>query len=134
MAEDDNKSVSRIFAKRLQAAMLERGWNQSEIARRAAQFMPDKKFGRDNISKYINEFTLPTPIYLNAIAKALGKAPEDLMPTQRGRRLSTDMDDTPRMALKTTAKDKAFLRINQEVPMAIALKIVELLGKNNADR
>jgi hypothetical protein len=47
------EAVRREFARRLQKAIVEKGWNQSEMARQSALHMPDKTFGRDLISGYL---------------------------------------------------------------------------------
>ena len=68
------------FARRLQAAMTEKGLMQSELAMRAATFMADKKFGRDLISFYVRAKSLPSPTHLRALCRALGKEPTELLP------------------------------------------------------
>ena len=71
------------FANRLQKAMVAKGYNQSELARRTADYMPEdpetgkrKRFGRDNISTYIRGLALPQPATLAALAKAVAWAAE----------------------------------------------------------
>lgn len=110
--------------------MLEKQFDQTELARRAAQFMPRKVFGRDNVSKYLKGVTLPTPLYLSALARALGVQPEELLPSTTIR-LATNMEDNPRLALRAIDENTAFLRINQEVPMAVALEILTLLRRQD---
>ena len=118
--------VPTDFARRLATLRVAKGWNQSELARQAALFMPDKKFNRDNISKY-EKFTRPTPLHLNAIARALGVKPEELMP-DKGMLLSHRMEDTE-LSMNTVGKNEAWLRVNQKVPIADAYKIIEILRK-----
>lgn len=119
-----NSQASREFSRRIQSILIDRGWNQSELARRSAKFMPDGSFGRDNISKYVKGPTLPTPLHLNAMAKALGVEPELLLP---GRLLATDMEADAPLQLKQEG-NMAWLRVNQRVPMEVALKVAALLG------
>lgn len=129
MAEPSKRALNQGFSRKLQAAMVARGWNQSDLARQAAIHMPDKKFGRDNVSKYLKGTTTPLPLHLNALSKALGMSPEDLLP-DRGRILAIDMEDNPSLAMRAAGEGTVFLRINQTVPTPTALKIVELLGKH----
>jgi transcriptional regulator with XRE-family HTH domain len=50
-----NSEAKKIeFGKKVQDAMLRRGWNQSELGRRAG-------LKRDNISCYVRGTTLPEP-------------------------------------------------------------------------
>lgn len=117
------------FARKLRSLRVKKGWNQSELGRQAAKHMPDGKFGRDNISKYEMETTLPTPVYALALARALGVAVEDLLPNSPA--LAIDMEVEPSLAMRQVGT-RAFLRINQEVDMPTAMKIMELLGKEHA--
>jgi transcriptional regulator with XRE-family HTH domain len=128
---DKETSVRRDFARRLRTLRVKKGWNQSETARQAAKHMPDGKFGRDNVSKYESESTLPTPVYAVALARALGVTVEDLIPTANP--LAMDMEIEPALAFRQTGAKRAFLRINQEVDMSVALLVMELLGKQYVD-
>jgi hypothetical protein len=71
-----------IFARNLQAALVDKGINQSVLAREAARHMPDKKFGRDLISNYVRARILPSPTHLRALSKVLGKSEEALLPSR----------------------------------------------------
>ena len=112
------------FGRRLQAAMLEAGWNQSELARRAAVHMPDGKFGRDLISDYINGRGLPQPLALSALAKAFGKDVEELRPVGAYPALDTN---APRMIIREDADGRMWLDIKRTVDWAVGVKILELL-------
>ena len=59
------------FARRLQAKRNEKGWTQSELARRMAPLLKDSRIGRDNISKYVRGKVLPLPPLLEAMSKVL---------------------------------------------------------------
>lgn len=122
---------SIVFARRLTAARVEKGWNQSELARRAAAHMHNKKFNRDNVSKY-ESGTLPRPVHLNALAKALGMKADELLPST-GRLLTDDMTDTtPDLTFRTVGEGMAWLRINQRLPVDAAMKIITILREANA--
>lgn len=113
------------FGRRLSALMLERSWNQSELARAA-------DLGRDSISTYVNGKTFPTPRALKQLADALGVKREDLLPNQ----MMAAMDDEfPAVELKqaTGHPNKAWLRINRAMSFATAARIIELINKEDAD-
>lgn len=118
-------AVRAEFARRLQQAAVEKGWNQSELARRAAAYTPDNKFGRDNVSSYMRGLNLPRPTHLHALCKALGKKPQDLLPS-RG---VPSVDDTrPPFKVEKLANGQAWLHINQAVDWPVAMQIMKILG------
>lgn len=121
------------FSKRLQAAMLEKGWSQSDLARNAALHMWDKSFGRDSVSRYKLGKHAPTPLHLMALAKALGKKPEDLLPGY-----TPDMAIPPQydfakdarpFSMEAREEGDVWLRINTNVPMETAMKILQLISE-----
>lgn len=118
-------AVKQEFARRLQRAMVKKGWTQSELARQAARFAPNKQMIRDNISKYIRAKVLPGPLHLAALCKALGMEPDELLPT-RGMP-SAGGHDRPPFDMRFLEDGNAWLRINMAVPQSVALKIAELL-------
>jgi transcriptional regulator with XRE-family HTH domain len=75
-------AIRMQFAKRLQDALNEKGWTQSELARRVAPKLKDSRIGRDNISKYVRGKVLPLPAALHAIAEVLGMEAKDLLPSR----------------------------------------------------
>lgn len=117
-----------VFARRLVNLRVAKGWNQSELARQAGLYMPSKKFNRDNVSKYEKGTVLPLPLQLNALAKALGTKPEELLP-EASHGLTSVMEENPQMALQSAEGGKAWIRINQKVDMDDALKILAILRK-----
>lgn len=121
------------FGRRIQAFMVKKSFNQSDLARAAAKFMPDKKFNRDNISVYVRGKSFPNPVRLNAVAKALGVTTEELMP-EHG--IASVDEKAPPLDVRSIGDGNVWLRINQATSMEIAMKIMTLLGgqKPNADR
>lgn len=111
------------FGNKLQKLMMEKGWSQSDLARAAAKFMPDKKFNRDNVSQYVRGLSFPYPMRLNALAKALGVNPEELRPAS----LPSANDRAPPLDIRAIGDGNVWLRINQAMPMKLAMKIVALL-------
>jgi transcriptional regulator with XRE-family HTH domain len=119
-------AVKMDFARRLQRAMVAKGWNQSELARRAAKFAPEERFIRDNVSKYMRGKVLPGPVHLSALCKALGMKPDDLLPT---RGLSGSTDAVP-FSVTDAGDGQMWLRINMAVSWDVAMKVQQLLRGN----
>ena len=123
-------AIKREIAKRLQAAILEKGWNQSELARQAALHMPDNAFGRDNVSAYVRGLSIPGPLHLEAMAKALGVKPSDIVPSKA---MPSVDNDNPTMDVRDAGEGHAWLRINKSVPWPVAVKIMDLMSKDEDD-
>lgn len=128
------QAMKNEFARRLEAARVAKGWNQSELARRASEVLPKpargqkqgRKVGRDQISHYSRGVSMPRPEVLNALAKALGLEPADLLPP------NVPSTATP-PALRITQIDDANvqLTINRAVPLTLAMEIVAILAKED---
>lgn len=119
-------AVKAEFARRLQRAFVEKGWNQSELARRAEKFMPDRNFPRDNISKYVRGKVLPGPTHLNAMARALSMKPDDLLP-QRG--VPQAGQEHPALHFQDLGDGNVWLRVNRALSFETALEIMNLIKK-----
>lgn len=115
------------FSRNLYNALAKSGWSQSELARNANLFLPEghKTLGRDSISLYINGKTLPRPTILKALAEALKMRPDELMPQKVAPSVLTASN--PPLDVKDAGNDTAWLRINQRVPWATALEIMQIL-------
>ncbi len=116
--------ILREFGKRLQNAMMERGWNQAELARAATRHTAGKKLSRANVSNYIRGVALPGPMYLRALSKALGMNSEELLPA---RAYPTVDEHAPPLDVKELDNGLAWLRVNQAVDWEVALKVLGLL-------
>lgn len=116
--------VKAEFAKRLQKAIIDKGWTQSELADRARKFSKDGKFGRYSVSLYVRGKTLPRPDQLDAICKALGMKPKDLLPT---RGVPNAEEHLGALDVKDAGGGKAWLRVNQQVDWDVAVQILQLL-------
>lgn len=113
------------FGRRLQKAMVEKGWNQAELGRRALVHMPKgKTMSRDAISKYINGLTMPNPMRLAALATALGMEQKDLMPM---RHLTASAEKTAPLDVRDMGDGTTWLRVNQAVPWPVAIKVLALI-------
>ena len=109
------------FGRVLYRKMLEKGWNQSELARAA-------DLPRDSVSKYIRGVTTPSQQSLQALADALGTTAEELLPNHVEMGLT---QDTLSMEIRTSpgAPNAAWLRVNQLVSIDTALKVAALLNQ-----
>lgn len=117
-------AIKSEFARRLQAKMMEKSMRQSDLMRAMNVHLPKANhISRDSISKYLRAMNLPGPIYVTALAKALHCKAEELIPAaglpQSAESLAFDM--------RQTTDGNVWLRINQAVPWATALKIAALL-------
>lgn len=112
------------FGKRLYNLMLRRGWHQSELARQSG--LP-----RDSISVYVRGKSMPTPTSVQALARALDVAPEELLPNHIEGAID---EDTPAFEMKVSpnAPMVAWVRLNRLVSVRTALKIAELLEADDA--
>ncbi len=134
----DEKKLKEAFAKRLQAFMAARGWNQSEMARRANLHLPtpekgqtrNREIGRDLISHYVRGKILPNPVYLEALATALAKTPAELLGLPDSPEEAARLDNTP-LEMKAVDKNRVFLRINRTVSNGTATKIMQLLQEED---
>lgn len=118
------KAVTREeFGRRLYQLMLTKGWNQSELSRRA-------DVPRDSVSMYIRGKTLPTPASLEKLAIALGVTALDLLPNHTESAID---EDTPSFEIKQSPNtpNTAWLRVNRLVTLTAALKIADILANDN---
>lgn len=114
------------FGQRVYKAMLEHGWNQSELARQA-------DLPRDSISVYIRGRSLPTPLNLQKLSKALGMKPADLLPNSVESAIDNDFPSIE-IRVSTSSPDMAWVRINRLMPFETASQIVSLLKDIADDR
>lgn len=118
-------AVKVEFARRLHAAMLAKGWRQSDLAREASKHLPkDRVFGRDSVSLYIRGMSLPGPLNLEVLSKALGTRPGDLLPT---RGMPPAGQAPPSLDVREMADGNVWLTVNQVMPWPTAIKVMEIL-------
>lgn len=108
------------FGRRLMALMLDKGWNQSELARRAG-------LGRDAISTYIRGLSFPEPKNLQKLAAALSIQPDQLLPNTVVRAM--DSDAAPMLEIRQASghPDKVWVRVNRMVTFNQAAQIFDIL-------
>lgn len=125
--------IKRQLARNLQRALAERGWSGAELARRAQMYTPKGSFGRDSVSKYLRERTLPNATHLSAMAQALGIEPDELLPNTMAVRLASRPAAEPSVSLETAKNGTAHLRVNERVPIDVALEVVRLIRKATSE-
>ncbi len=133
-------NIGEQFARRVTELMVEKGWNQSTLARRAAVYLQGQRMDRQLISSYLKGNHLPQQVRLDAIAKALGVEPYDLIsspsvewvggnPTHSPIKLEAKSPAADSFAVESLNDGKVRLRIDREVDTETALQIMGLLTK-----
>jgi transcriptional regulator with XRE-family HTH domain len=119
------------FSRRLQRMLMDKGWNQSELARRVQPFLPENvRIGRDMISNYIRGLHIPRPEQLEGLAKALGVEPTDLVPPYG---IARDRP-APLYSMVSSGPGTVWLKINQEVSTDTAMEIVRKIHDSDTER
>lgn len=118
------------FGRRLQAHLIRKGWNQSDLARFASAKVPGKgkekrTIGRDLIGLYIRAAAFPNPIYLQAIADALGVPTDQLVPAQNV--LPARDDELTPFSFRQLDAERMHIRLNRTVSTKTANAIFDLL-------
>ncbi len=118
------EAIKADFARRLQKALNDKGWNQSDLARAA-------DIGRDSVSVYLRGKSLPGPKHLTSISKALGVEANDLLPgvedAPTARNGLTAMEIT-----QTSAAGRVWLKINRSVSLRQLQAIIGVLDSEPA--
>ncbi len=124
------EAIRMEFARRLQSALNEKGWTQSELARRVAPLLKHSRIGRDNISKYVRGKVLPLPPALEAIAKVLELRSNDLLPM----RASAAGSEHPPISVRDMGDNGlAWVQINMALPWDQALEIQGIIKRKVRD-
>lgn len=114
----DDEPTRRLFAQRLHDLMTARGLNQAALSRRA-------DIGRDSISKYLRATYLPNKASLRKLCDALGVKPNELVPNALP---GVHTEAAPAEFEIRSVNGNTWLRIDQEVTMEQALRIMEILN------
>ena len=120
-------AIRMDFARRLQAALVQKGWSQSELARRVAPLLKNSRLGRDNISKYVRGKVLPLPPALSAIARVLEIDVTDLLP--QGRAPAAVETERPPFEIRTLGEEQelAWIHLSMALPFETCLEIRRLV-------
>lgn len=119
-------AIKADFGRRFKRALTNKGMNQSEFSRHAEALAPKGiSLARDKISKYAMGLVLPNDPTLKVLADALGTTPEELLPS----RFEADapVGEIPPLALEDKGDGIVWLKVNQAVPWAKALAIMNIL-------
>ena len=111
------------FGKRLYALMLEKGMNQSDLARAA-------KMGRDSISTYVRGRSVPTPQNLERLCEALSVAADELYPNYAANAAAIE---EPVLQIKQVNdnSDMMWLNINMKVDANKAIEVMQILKRKD---
>ncbi len=109
----------RAFGDRVRVRMNQKGWSQSELARRAG-------LKRDSVSTYINGKVWPDPANLKKLAKTLGCATDELVPSIAA------VAPTPPAVSVVNDGDGMHLRINKRVSFEQASRILSILSEDGS--
>lgn len=127
----------KAFGRQLRKLMTEKGLTGAELARRATDKLkaPGKKIGRDNISWYLCGRSMPTPLYLNAIAAVLDVNPQFLVPRDHaqapGEPPPADVVAGNDIRMNLQPNGEMHLMLNIHVPRALGWKILQMIEDNN---
>ena len=123
MTRDDRLSH---MARTIHERMLKLGLTQADVCRRSG-------IGRDSMSRYAAGETIPGPLLLDRLARALEIEPRDLDPGVPPERLlfrPTSANDAALEFKQDPADpDRYWVRINQSLPADIAVEIMLLMQK-----
>lgn len=130
------QAVYQEFGRRLQARMIQLGWNQTELSRRATDHLPKvakgqvqgHTLGRDRISSYIRGKYLPRPEALAAIAKALRCKSADLLPPEG---VPSVVEEGPMFEMRSVDGKRVHIRLNRVVTQKSATEIMAILDKED---
>jgi transcriptional regulator with XRE-family HTH domain len=115
------------FAYQLNTLRIKKGWNLSELARRAG-------LDRSTIGNYAKAKSKPRPEHLGPIAAALDVPPEQLMPQAPDGPRAVAYALPPGAAgafrMETLPSGKVLLQLHREVTMATAAEIMRLLQQD----
>jgi transcriptional regulator with XRE-family HTH domain len=110
------------FGRKIHTLLLERGWNQSDLARKTG-------VGRDAISTYVRGRSFPSPQVLQKMAGVFGFTPDDLLPNS----LEAAIDrDVPALEIREAVghPGMAWLRVNRRVTTQQALRVMQILQES----
>jgi transcriptional regulator with XRE-family HTH domain len=147
--ESSGKHQKAKFAERLRATMQNQGLTIAETARRVRQHLPSGEgFDDTNLIHYRQARSVPRPVHLEALSRALGVSASDLLGTETVARLVDTRQRTatsrvplaprqpgiaeagrpsPVIQVMEDYGENVLLRFEQLVPWPVALRILQLL-------
>jgi len=140
-SEGDDPSGDEGFAggfkQRLYQARRDKGWSQSELARRVWGEVEDARGymvakNRDRISAYESGRAVPERANLDAIATALGMALPELAPDLVLQKPNTLGTSPAGVHIKMVSGGMTHLRVDVVLPTKVALAVAELINTGMA--
>lgn len=129
---DDEPLTRQEFARRLNRLLMEKGWSQSDLARRAFGTTVNSQgytvaAKRDRVSCYITGKSFPDRKTLAKIAEAFGVEPEELLPNVT---MNAIQKEEVSLEIRQAAghPDKVWLRVNKLVSPAKAARVFTVLN------
>jgi transcriptional regulator with XRE-family HTH domain len=130
-----SKALKKEFGRRLQAILSDRRMNQSELASKASEHMPEgRSIGRDAISHYVRGIAVPREDRYPAILEALGCKPEDLPLPKAAKTENVRRQRNESMEVQSLADGRVNIRLARTVSMETASKIMALLSREPVER
>jgi transcriptional regulator with XRE-family HTH domain len=126
-----DQNIRIAFGANLQRIMAEKGWTQTEFARRAnLHLTPTKQIQKAAMNRYVHGKVLPNGIFLGAIAKAAGLEPEDLLPTGRHTNM---LESSEEFTVSDQGEGEAWLSIRKSVSWQVAAQVIDIIRKADLD-
>ena len=128
----DDKS-RKVFGKRLEALMTERGLSQIQLAEKTFGKKKGNVLGRDRISKYINGTQFPEFMALQKLALALeveligGLLPVEILEALSRATAATTID------VRLMPRDKAHVNFSGTFPHAFVTRVMALIKEFDAE-
>ena len=124
----------KSFATSLYRARVDKGWSQSELARRIWGSIKDARGydvarNRDLISSYERGRSAPSRENLEQLATALGLTPEQLAPDLAAPDVEKSMPAIS-MTMVEGRPDKVVLQVNKITTLGVAAKVIALLSED----
>jgi transcriptional regulator with XRE-family HTH domain len=126
------------FARKLHAAMTDRGMTQSDLARAAFGTYVNKDGytvakSRDRISVYLAGKALPDPRNLKALADALGVPLEEIAPPGAAAAVEREASSLTMQAVPGRP-GLVQLQLDMLLPLELAAKVMALLGEHEKSK
>lgn len=119
VAAHERQHMKAEFKKRVHRAMTKKEWNQSDLGRHSG-------LGKDSISKYLSEQTVPSRSSIEKLARALNVTANDLWPNYDGS-ASKQAFTQQRTERDPADPQYAFLYVNVRIRYDVAVAINKIL-------
>jgi transcriptional regulator with XRE-family HTH domain len=114
-------TAKAIFKKQIYEYILERGWNNSDMARASG-------LSRDDIHRYVKGISFPSETKLRALAKTMKMEPEELLPNFVPSLPSSELSPA---SLVTRPDGVTWLTVNKSVSPQVGTAVMNLLYEDD---